>query len=145
MLSAQLALPDHANTPSHLSKGVDRISITLDVGCELGRPEPLVRCRCRRESTAGVAVPEATVNEDHGAMTREHQVWTARQVTAMQAESQPLREQQTAQSTLRHRVLVANGAHHAAARLPINNVRHSPPAHTSLIASLFSDISYPPE
>jgi hypothetical protein len=72
--------------------------------------------------TAGVAVPEAAVNEHDDPAGREHDVRFARQVAAVQAKTETVAVEGSAYDQFRPRVLGADSRHDFAALLPAKDV-----------------------
>lgn len=62
-------------------------------------------------AATGVLVPEAPVDKDNASIAREHDVWGAGKISAVEAEPKPCCVQQTADRQLGFRVLLFYGAH----------------------------------
>ena len=62
----QLAFPDNSDLPPHRLEAFDIRDVTRPVGFELGLPEvqPRLRHAGQRAIRIGMAMPEATMNED---------------------------------------------------------------------------------
>ena len=69
---ADLTLPDREHTPSHAFQGTLGIHIAFDVPGELRTPILLIRCWSPLTSRTAMLVPEAPVDEDDGAVLRQH-------------------------------------------------------------------------
>ena len=103
-----LAFPHHNNLPPQLAEFTTHAAVALDVGLELGVPERSIGLRCCRVAAAGVAVPEAAMDEDDHAMPGQHDVGLAREVLAMQAEPVAHPVQGRSDEPLRSCVLAAD-------------------------------------
>lgn len=122
--SANRTLPYHGNSPT----GIDQLLNVANVVCAVPVQFecPKLRSRPRKsKERAVVSVPEASVDHDYGPVAWKNNVWLSRQFPDVKAEAETLAMEGTADKPLRSGVLVADSAHHAAARRRINNVRHS--------------------
>lgn len=75
-----------------------------------------------------MSVPETAVHEKHGPEAGEDDVRPARQMTAMEPETETERMKTPAQGHLRFRVGSPNPSHDLAADLGGNDIRHMPPS-----------------
>jgi hypothetical protein len=74
-----------------------------------------------------MAMPEATMHEDDGAVLRQHDVRLARDALRMKAITKAERMQGPAERQFGLRVLSADPGHHAGAGLAVDDVCHLPP------------------
>ena len=98
--------------------------VTLHVGLELRQPEFRPGGRDGRVRTAGMTVPEASVNETYRSEPPEHQIGRAGKFPVVQAVSQPASMKGLTQSHLGPRVPAPDSRHHAGTGRPINYIRH---------------------
>ncbi len=89
--------------------------VAIDIPLKFLPPELLVGPRSSCVATAFMAVPEATVDEHHRPVLREHKVGRAGQLAHMKSISKPSGEKKGAKRSFRPSVLSANARHHAAA------------------------------
>lgn len=108
---ARLALPHHENPPAGLPQQANVPPVTLCVPVELPSPERRVGSRPGAAAPAGVTMPPASMNENHLAVTRQHDVRTAGKVASVQAESIPHRVHEPTDDKLRRRVPAADARH----------------------------------
>lgn len=85
----RLTLPNHGNAPTLQTEFFSSALITLDVGPKLLGPIFAASSGIRALGAARMPMPVATVNEYNKPPFREYEVWGARQVTAVEAKSQP--------------------------------------------------------
>lgn len=110
-IAAQGALPDHYNSPTGSKETLDRGGIPLSIPGEFLAPE-IDPARGQPEETAiGVGVPEASVDEYHGAPSREHQIRTPGQ-SRMQPEPQATLPQTRPQHLFWPGIPAADAGHH---------------------------------
>ena len=121
---AQGTLPDDRNSPACLKELALGASIPFHVGIELGLPELRAGARRSCVRTAGVAVPEAAVNETHRSESTKHQVGSTGEVTVVQAVSETERMDCPPEYELRNSVPASDSCHHARPGRTIDNVRH---------------------
>lgn len=69
-------------------------------------------------------MPEASMDEDHQAMLRKHDVWLAGQARAVQPVPETVTVQKASQQTFGLRVGASNAGHHAAADFLGDSVYH---------------------
>lgn len=100
--------------PSGIYKLNLRLLISGYILAEFLVPELPVRLRISGESATRMPVPEATVNENHGPVFRQHDVRGSRQITAVQSKTIPKLVQHLPYCQLRFRVLSPDGGHVAA-------------------------------
>ena len=89
--------------------------IAIDISLEFLSPEILIRPGSGCVSAAFVSVPEATVDEHHRPVLREHKVGGAGQLPHMKSISKPSGEKKRAKCSFRPSVLSSDARHHAAA------------------------------
>ena len=121
---ADLTLPDREDTPSHPLQGVPGARVAFDVLGELRTPIRPIGCWLPPTSRTRVLVPEAPVDEDHGAALRQHQVWRARQIAAMEAESVPQPVDEASDGNFGARVRRLHARHDGAALIGREAVVH---------------------
>jgi hypothetical protein len=71
-----------------------------------------------------MAVPETTVDEDSDLPAGYNDIWSTRQITAVQSEAQPFGKESSANKHFWLGVFSSDACHHSAALLWIDNVRH---------------------
>lgn len=108
---ARLALPHHENPPAGLPQQPDVPPVTLDVPVEFPSPERRVGLRPATAVPACVTMPPASMNENHLAVTRQHDVRTAGKVAPVQAESTPHRVHEPTDDKLRRRIPSVDARH----------------------------------
>ncbi len=121
---AQGALPDDRNSPACLEELALSASVPFHVGIELGLPE--LRAGARRSSVraAGMAVPEAAVNEAHRSESPKHQVGSAGEFPVVQTVPETERMDGPSEYELGNSVPASDPRHHARTGRPIDNIRH---------------------
>jgi hypothetical protein len=94
-----LAFPNHEHTPAELAERGFGAGVTPSIGPEFGYPNGPSGFRSGGPRAALVAVPEATVNEHHGPVSRQDDVGRAGQSprTHSEAEPGPMKERPDAQ------------------------------------------------
>ena len=122
-----LAFPDHENVPAHFPECGLVDSITAGVPVQLGPPEFLTLGRLRGAipRTAVVAMPEATVNEDHLTSQAEYEVRATGEVARVKTVAIPEGVYEPPNSHLGFRILGSDSAHSFAAFT--NRERIEPP------------------
>ena len=122
--SSHGTLPDNAGSPLPLAQRQQGPAIPFPVRADFLFPE-LRACAWQPEQVAVVTVPEAAVNKDHGAMLRQNQIGSARQILCLQPvpKSEPV--QTAADQKLGLRVFPAHSCHIAAAGGGVMDVRHT--------------------
>ena len=80
---ASSTFPHRANLPAHLPECGAVSHVTCDIFVEFPVPELPVRRRRSCLGTSAVTVPEASVNEDHGVPSGEHDVRASGKVPSM--------------------------------------------------------------
>lgn len=113
---------DHA--PPLISQAAFDARVSLDVLIELRLPEVDSAFGCVGEPALGMAVPEASVNEDHGPPARKHNVRAPRQVATMKPEPEAECVKNRPHDSFRRGVTSADPAHVPAAMLGSNTVNH---------------------
>ena len=120
----QLAFPDDRCSPSEVANRRHVAFVAFDVASELLRPELRPGLRDGGIPAAGMAMPEATMNEDGATMPRQNQIGPPRQAAVMQDVSETQAMQSLPQGQLRLGVLPPDPRHHARAGLGVNDVDH---------------------
>ena len=114
---ADFALPYHERTPPVCVEGGEILLVALLVACDLRGPVVAIRLWNPIAALAGVAVPEAPMNEDHLAAGAEHQVGLPWKSLPVKTVPIPRAMYQTAYHHLRSGVLGLDRAHGSAALL----------------------------
>ena len=86
-------------------------AVPLHVALELLESECSARRRRGRVTALRMPVPEAAMDEDHGAQTGKHQIRTARKSPRLQSEPVPESVDERPHRALRRRVLAADAGH----------------------------------
>ena len=120
----RLAFPDDASLPSKRCEPLHRALVPGHVARALCFPEVCVCARPNRPESAGMAMPEAAMNEDHLATLREHEVRMAWKVGSMQSISIPHPVHQPSNDHLWHRVLAADARHVVVALCRREHIAH---------------------
>ena len=107
--------PHDHDPPAEGFECTDGGGVSRDVGCELRSPEFPPCLRRRRSATPGMPMPEATVDEDDGAVPSQHEVRRARQASIVKAEPVAGPVEKAANHELRTGVPAANPPHEPAA------------------------------
>ncbi len=81
-------LPDGLDPPPERLQGLGFSLVTGAIACDLLVPKVGVRLGARRAMAAAVSVPEASVHEHHGPVSRQDDVGRARQLADMNPKSQ---------------------------------------------------------
>lgn len=117
-------LPDNQDTPAGVEQRFSILEIALSVSRKLLRPE-FPSCFWRlRESASVMCMPETAVNEDRHAKSWHDDVWRTRKILPVQPKAVPGCKQRFPDQDFGFRIPRANGGHHAASGLSINDVRH---------------------
>ena len=119
--------PHREHTPAGIVKLGNHVLIPSPVFPDFGTPELLPRRR-HPEQRAIVTVPEASVHQNDGAMAREDQIGTTRQIPRMQPVAQTFRVQRPSENELRTGVPGPYTAHVQPALLRRENIHLSKPA-----------------
>jgi len=90
---SKCTFPYTNDTPASASQRENITLIALLVGADFGFPEILSGLR-QGEQMAVMAMPEATMHEDDGAVFRQHYIGFAGEAADMQAIAEPARKQQ---------------------------------------------------
>jgi hypothetical protein len=106
-----LAFPDHYDAPTELAKSPNSDPVASNVPIELGLPKGKIALRGIGVLAAGVPVPEAAVNKDHGTVARQDDVRPAREIATVQAKSISQPVQRRANDQLRLRVPAPDPGH----------------------------------
>lgn len=122
----ELAFPDNDHAPAQTAKLTGVLPVIRDVPRKFVRPDFLVGLGGGRAFASLVPVPEAPVDEDHGAISGQYDVRLAREVSHMEPESVAGAVQQAADGPLRAGVLAPNLRHVAAALGFGQRICHSP-------------------
>lgn len=86
-VGGDLALPKHEYAPAERAERGFGLKVALAVALELGEPVVEPGLGLPRQTTSGVLVPEAAVDEHDPPQAREHEVRRTGQVGAVQAEA----------------------------------------------------------
>lgn len=121
--AAELAFPDADDSPAEGLEFGGLAEVTGSVGRDFGQPEVGVGFRHGRIAATGVAVPEAAVDEDDGAVLGEDDVGSAGEL-ALQAEAQAAGEQELAHQDFGLGVPALDGSHASAALFGGHRVGH---------------------
>jgi hypothetical protein len=111
----QGTFPDDSHTPSKVAKHRCVAHVPVDISLEFLLPEFAVRLWRRGVPTAFVPVPETAMNEYHGPVFMEYQIWRSRQILYMKPVPESPGEKKGAKHPFRPSVLPPNARHHAAA------------------------------
>jgi hypothetical protein len=84
---ADLAFPDHQDTPASRAQPRDIPFVAIRVGSQLRKPEPPMGFRHSIAERAFVPMPKASMNEHDGAVPGQHQFGPARKFTDVQSKS----------------------------------------------------------
>jgi hypothetical protein len=87
-LVLKFTFPKNQNAPSTLLESVKNAVIASNVHFELSGPKLDSGLRNRGSRTTQVTMPETAVNENGKSMPRENQVRRARQISALQSETE---------------------------------------------------------
>tara|TARA_R110001592_G_scaffold99669_2_gene283802 strand:+ start:170 stop:607 length:438 start_codon:yes stop_codon:yes gene_type:complete len=110
----QSALPDRTNAPASIGKGQILFPVALDILRDLLLPETLVALR-PAEQVAIMAVPETSMNENHGAAPGEYKIWLPRQVFPVQSKTEAAPVKCRSDHYFRLGVLALDTSHHPVA------------------------------
>lgn len=124
---SQCTSPDDRHPPSFTQQRSPNDLISCCVGGELAAPEGRARPRGRGISAACVAVPEATVDKNHGSVFWQDNIRPAGQIRRVKSVSEPLCMQLPTKRQLGLRVFSPNPRHHARTGLLVDNVCHLTP------------------
>lgn len=116
LCSFQAAFPDSQNTPAVLLQLADRAVVTLTVAFNFLLPEFLSRGRPLEQMTV-VAMPEAAVDKDYGAVFRKDKIGASRQPAVMQPVPEAFCMQRAPDEQLRGGIAAPDAAHVKAALL----------------------------
>ncbi len=117
-------LPHDPDSPVIPQQRFCRRLVASRVAIELGLPELRPRGGGGGIPAAFMAVPEAPMDEQYGAVLGEYYVWPSGQVLGVEPVAQPLPVERPSQFQFRFRVRSADGAHHARSDLGRNDVCH---------------------
>ena len=123
----QGALPNRRYAPSVFQKSRTHGAVPSDVRLELCLPELRPGRWAGRVATALVAMPEAAVYEDHGAMLRKNEVRPPVNLSGMKPEAKAARVQCPPESQLGLRVLSPYSRHHPGTGLLVHDIGHMRP------------------
>ena len=110
--ATESTLPDDRDAPARADQRQSVAFVYRCVGVEFALPEVSPRRWSRRVTAAVVSMPETTVDEADGLMTREYEVGLARKALVVQPVSETTRVKCTTQNHLGARVLASNTRHH---------------------------------
>ena len=121
--------PDCADAPAQRDKSLLIPVIAYDRAADFRLPE-LGACFWPVKHRAIMAVPEATIDEEHSVMARKNQIWFAGQLLVMQPKAESPRMQPAPNYHFRLRVTALDGSHVPAAGLAVVDVSQpgEPPA-----------------
>lgn len=108
--AAQRTLPDDQRTPSLTDDSCERVAITLAIAVDLGCPE-FRPGRRQTEQGAIMSVPEAAMDEDHGAMNGKHEIRLSGQPLVVEPVAQAKRMQTAPDDHLRPGIGSADARH----------------------------------
>ena len=123
LLALQCTFPYDRNPPARSEQCPDRIRIVFAVPVNFFFPESGA-CRGHPEKKAGMSVPEAAMDEDHGTETWQDDVWLPCQFLRMQAVTEAPAVHFPADSDLGTGVLATDAGHHPTPDTRRNNVCH---------------------
>lgn len=112
---AGLTFPEHENVPAALPQRGFVPPVPLDIAIQFGLPELAVRSGYAVAGAIFMAMPKATVNEDHFSAWPEHKVGAARQILHMEAVAVAHCVDQPSDAHLWLGVFAADPAHDVAA------------------------------
>jgi len=118
------AFPDYKHSPVHGPEGFDVPSVPINIPPTLLLPELCVGRGSNPAVPTAVHVPETAVDKDHLAMTRQHNIRRARQLSPMQAESVSHAMNRPAHDDLRLRVPATDARHAEPALFSIQHISH---------------------
>ena len=107
----QLALPNREDIPPQQAELPLILLVALNCPLEFRHPVVLAAGGRAVPRATGVPVPKTTVNENHGVVFWQHNIWLARQGSVVQAKPEAPPVQQRAQGLLRQRVLATDKPH----------------------------------
>ena len=119
------AFPDDAHPPVRLSQVVLVLDVARNVPIELRLPELGSCCRSGRVAAAFVAMPEASVHEEHGSEARKDKIRSSGKLSAMKPIAKTSSMQRPSQKKLRAGILSADACHHPRPRNGIYHVGHA--------------------
>lgn len=111
---SRLTFPDDDYRPASFLQGCLGTSIPFDIPRELRFPEVRAGLGSGGQSTIGMTVPEASMDEDRQLATPVDDVWTTRQFLGVQAIAQPERRQCATYGEFRSGVPPSDPAHQLA-------------------------------
>jgi len=118
------AFPHNGRAPASYMEGTEGSPIPLDISFEFRCPE-FRSCRWRgRETATLVPVPETTVNENHGPVSRENQIGLSWQGLGMKPISEPESMKGVTEHNLRLGVPALDPGHHSRSGRGVDDVDH---------------------
>lgn len=123
----QCALPHRRHSPSVFEEFCTNGAIPSDVRVELRLPELRPGRWGGGVATALVAMPEAAVHEDHGAVLRKDKVRSTVDLAGMKPEAKTARVQCPPESQLGPSVLSPDPRHHPGTGLLVHDIGHIRP------------------
>lgn len=120
----ELAFPKSEYAPAGATKTGGVAAVPLPVGGQLGGPEFTIALGQNGEAAATVLMPEAAVNEHHGAVAGEYEVGASRKGASVEAKAKSAAVQVTTDDQLRFGVPAANGSHDSASGGAVKYVGH---------------------
>lgn len=129
------AFPDHEDSPPHAFQGPHILPVPINIPLALLLPEFLVGRRSNPTVPAAVFVPEAAVDKDHLAMTRQYNIRRARQLSLVQAEPVSHAMNNPAHDDFGLRVLASNARHAVPVLFSIQHIRHEYESHKDACTS----------
>ena len=125
VLIPRFALPDDENPPVEGPQCLFVAPIPSDILSELPRPETDSGLGCIGVPAAFVAMPEATVDEDHQPPPREHEIGATGQVLPVQPETEAELVRNSANDEFGLGVPTLDPGHHLASPPAVDDVGHS--------------------
>lgn len=126
----QLALPDGQYPPPLAEKFLLSPPVPLNIILQLLSPEIGAGLGQRGESASFVVVPEAAMDENAGPETWQHNVWTPREVLAMQPKTITTGMQKLPHRYFRFGIPAPDAGHHSGSRRTVDDI-HSYPLSTA--------------
>lgn len=117
-----VAFPDDNDAPAQAAEGFFIATIPGNVLSEFPGPEVNSGLGSVGVRAFKMSVPETSVHEDHGAMPRKHKIRAARQIFAMEAESEAQSMGDATDGDFWSGVSALDGGHHRTSPFGVHNV-----------------------
>src|SRR5690606_32670525 len=103
--------PNHNGAPAELRKAVFVVFVPLDISSKFIRPKLHARLGDRRLRATSMPMPEASMNENGDAISRQYNVRASRQVSPMQAKAITLAEEHSPNDHFRSGIRLPDSGH----------------------------------